>query len=101
MRKDDRLLRKEVFLPPPSINSHRPVASEEELEKRAIAAFSLAVLVAGVVGFMMSSVLYGTGLWAVASLLEVGDWKPAWLRCVLSAGVFLFVRSFDRANRTK
>jgi len=88
-----------VFLPPPSINSHRPVASEEVLEERAIMAFSLAVLVAGVAGLVLTSLLYGTGLWAIVSLMRPGGWSADWIDCVLTAGVILFCRTVDRANR--
>ena len=99
MRKDDRLRRSELFLPPPSINKHRVIpASDEELEEKQITGFLLGVAIAGVLGLIVASAAYGLVLWVVMRLLEN---NVPLLNCVAVAGIALFVRALSKVSRKK
>jgi hypothetical protein len=100
MRKDDRLRRSELFLPPPSINKHRPIPSDEALEEKAMVGFIGMIFFAFIVGFMLTSILFGTGAWFVFKLLEptqMFGWDVSWTNCVLVAGIIVFCRSWAKA----
>ena len=103
MRKDDRLRRSELFLPPPSINKHRVIpVTDEKLEEKQVTGFVASVLVAGVVMFLVLIVVYGSGIWFVLDLVrptQVAGWRTSWVNCVLVAGVIMFCRSWARALR--
>lgn len=97
MRKDDRLRRAELFLPPPSINKHRSIpASDDELEEKQLNGFLLGVAIAGVLGFIFTSAVCGSVLWAVIRLLQN---DVPWLNCVAVAGIVVFMRALDRVSR--
>ena len=97
MRKDDRLRRAELFLPPPSINKHRVIpTTDEELEEKQITGFLLGVFIAGALGFVLTSAVYGLVLWAVIRLLQN---DVPWLNCVAVTGIVGFMRALDRASR--
>ena len=91
-----------MFLPPPSIDKHRPIPSDELLEEKAVIGFVGIVFFGLIVGFMMTSVLYGTGAWIVFRLLgpsQMSGWNISWTNCVLVAGVAVLCRSWARAMR--
>ena len=97
MRKDDRLRRSELFLPPPSINKHRVIpATDEELEEKQITGFVFSVLLAGVLGFALLTAVYGSLLWVVIRLLE--NDVPL-LNCIAVTGIAVFVRALVRVSR--
>jgi hypothetical protein len=99
MRKDDRLRRSELFLPPPSINKHRVIpASDDELEGKQLTGFILGVFIAGVLGLVIASAVYGSVLWVVIQLL--GNSTP-WVNCVAIAGIAGLMRAVDRASRKR
>jgi len=97
MRKDDRLRRSELFLPPPSINKHRPIPSgDDELEEKQLTGFLLGVAIAGMLGFIVTSAVYGSVLWVVIRLLEN---NVPWINCIAVTGIVGFMRALDRASR--
>jgi hypothetical protein len=99
MRKDDRLRRSELFLPPPSINKHRVIpVDDEKLEEKQITGFLLGVAIAGVLGFIVASAAYGLVLWVVIRLLEN---NVPLLNCIAVAGIALFVRALSVSSRKK
>jgi tetrahydromethanopterin S-methyltransferase subunit F len=99
MRKDDRLRRSELFLPPPSINKHRVIPdTDEKLEEKQITGFLLGVAIAGVLGFILASAVYGSILWVVIQLLER---DVPLVNCIAVTGIAGFVRALDRTSRKR
>jgi hypothetical protein len=98
MRKDDRLRRSELFLPPPSINKHRVIPVDEKLEEKQVTGFLLGVAIAGVLGFIVASAAYGLVLWVVIRLLEN---NVPLLNCIAVAGIALFARALSVSSRKK
>ena len=53
-----------------------------------------------IIGFMLTSMVYGTGAWIIFKLLgpsQMFDWDISWTNCVLVAGVIIFCRSWAKA----
>jgi hypothetical protein len=99
MRKDDRLRRSELFLPPPSINKHRVIpVDDEKLEEKQVTGFLLGVAIAGVLGFILASAVYGSILWVVIQLLER---DVPLLNCVAVSGIALFAKALNVSSRKK
>ena len=101
MRKDDKIRRSELFLPPPSINSRRPIPSDAELEEKQVSTFAGVVMVYALIGFAASSIIFGTGLWVVFEALQptqVSGWDTSWFNCVVAASAFVFCRSWFKAS---
>lgn len=105
MRKDDRLRRSELFLPPPSVNTRRPtIPPDAELEEKQIKAFVGFVLLAGVLGLLLTAVMYGTGVWVASNILESTGTLTLglrWFDCVVISVIFILCRTWDRASRPK
>lgn len=58
------------------------------------------IFFAFIVGFLLTSILFGTGAWVVFRLLEptqMFGWDVSWTNCVLVAGIIIFCRSWSKA----
>lgn len=88
MRKEDKLL------PPPTVDP----SGAEEME--ALSKFMMLVLIGGILGVLVTSVVYGTALYSVITVLESSDavsWKLTWAQSFFIAIIFQFVRAWDRS----
>lgn len=100
MRKDDKIRRSELFLPPPSINSRKPIPSDGTLQEKQVSTFVGVVMTYALVGLLASSILYGTGIWAIIEVIEptqLSSWNTSWINCVIASGVFVICRSWAKA----